>query len=96
MDLLINKNEGTFVLKIPTLIIIFYRMRVLGLTDYITEKIESIILSFFAIVDQTSIYRKKTMKEIYYILDQMEELKVFFPDEDCLDRLKVLADNFFN
>lgn len=89
-----EKEEARFVLKIPNLILIYYKISCLGVRPEFWKNIQYFLTHYFEIEEYLNPQTKKTIREIRYTFIKHSELKLYSPSIRRLKDVVKLAGTF--
>lgn len=91
-----NAEVESFVLKVPIFIIIFYKLRILGIQTEFIEEIENILDNYFKLDNILKIENRLTMKDLKRIKNNMKDFNIYNPKKYKVLHLLNLLENFIN
>ena len=89
-----NEEIDSFVLKVPIFIIIFYKLRILGIQTEFIEEIEILLDNYFKLDDILKIEKKLTMKDLKRIKNNIKNFNIYNPKKYKVLNLLILLENF--
>jgi hypothetical protein len=89
-----EKEEARYVLKVPSLILMYYKISCLGVRPEFLKNIEYFLTNYFEIDEYLNPQAKKTLREIRHTLIKYSELRLFSPSVKRLKELVRLAATF--